>query len=487
MLRCLTLSAEADSRKIEDISAHRQWIDAVEVRLDLCEHADEGFLSRVLEVAGQLAVILTYRRQSDGGGRKIDETRRLQTLTDLLRPGVDYVDIEYGLTAPQVKQRAAEVGAELIRSLHDFEGVPSKMSALIEEISAAGEIPKIACYPKSSVDVLKLMNTVAATAHIRKKIVLGMGGFGFFTRTAPLLCGSMLTFCAAGSRKGAPGQIGPAELEQIYRVSAQDKNTVYYGIIGNPVLHSKSPVLHNKWFEEQEMNAVYLPFQVDDVGLFMKLAEQIDLRGFSVTVPHKQSIIAVLDKVDQTVQVIGACNTVVHSRSGWKGSNTDYEGFLAPLRERGLLQSGVRVLVVGAGGVARTVVYALKEAGANITLVNRTDARASALAEEFGVNWRSIRATWNEADTSDTSKEAARFQLIVQTSSAGMEPDTEADPLPGYRFSGSEIVYELIYAPVVTRFLQRASEAGCITIGGSEMLTAQGVLQFKKFCRVYRS
>lgn len=481
MLRCLTLTAEADSRKIEDIYVHRKWIDAVEVRLDLCEQADEGFLARVLEAARPLAVILTYRRQSDGGPRKLDEVQRLKTLTALLRQGVDYVDIEYGVAAADLVRRAAETGTEVIRSLHDFDGVPLNMTALIEEISAAGEIPKIACYPKSSVDVLKVMNTVTATAHIRKKIVLGMGGFGFFTRTAPLLCGSMLTFCAVGSRKGAPGQIGPAELEQIYRVSAQDENTVYYGIIGNPVLHSKSPVLHNKWFEEQDLNAVYLPFQVDDVGLFMKLAKQIGLRGFSVTVPHKQSIIGFLDELDQAVQVVGSCNTVIRSGKGWRGSNTDYEGFLSPLRQRELLHPGDRVLVVGAGGVARTVVYALKELGAEITIVNRTDARASALSEEFDVNWRGISAGW------DGSDEDVPFQLVIQTSSAGMEPDTESDPLPAYRFRGSEIVYELIYAPAVTRFLRRASEAGCMTISGSEMLQAQAVLQFEKFCRVFRS
>ncbi|MFW5727034.1 MAG: shikimate dehydrogenase [Spirochaetia bacterium] len=480
MLRCLTLTAEKDEKKIEDIYTYRRWIDAVEIRLDLCERANEHFIGKVLNAAARAAaeVILTYRRKQDGGPRVLDESQRLQKLAALLRPGVAYVDIEHGVKAEQVQRRAAETGAKVIRSLHDFDGIPSVMSALIASIAAAGEIPKIACFPKSSADVHKLMFACTETASIREKIIIGMGGYGFFTRAAPLLCGSMLTFCSSGSLKGAPGQIGPAELEQVYRVSSQNDDTVYYGIIGNPVLHSSSPRIHNKWFADAGMNAAYLPFQVDEVGLFMKLAGRIGIRGFSVTVPHKQNIIEFLDEIDEAVHIIGSCNTVVRCRRGWRGSNTDYEGFLEPLKRRNLLNPGDRALVVGAGGVARTVVYALQQARIDVTVVNRTESRASALAAEFGVHWRSVESNWNKV---------AGYQLVIQTSSAGMEPDTDTDPLPAYRFNGSEIVYELIYSPEQTRFLRRASEAGCLTLGGSEMLQAQAVLQFEQFSKVYHS
>ncbi len=493
MLRCLTLTAEKDAKKIEDIYTYRKWIDAVEIRLDLCEQANAQFIGEVLKAAGRdaagdipsgqsvsgaLQVILTYRRKEDGGPRVLDESQRLPTLSLLLRPGVTFVDIEHGVKAEQVQRRAAAAGAKVIRSLHDFDGVPSDMRGVIESISAAGEIPKIACFPKSSADVRKLMSACAATASIREKIIIGMGGFGFFTRAAPQLCGSMLTFCSSGSRKGAPGQIGPAELDQVYRVSIQSDDTVYYGIIGNPVLHSQSPRIHNKWFADAGMNAVYLPFQVDELGLFMELADRLGVRGFSVTVPHKQNIIEFLDETDDAVDVIGSCNTVVKSRRGWRGSNTDYEGFLEPLKKRKFLNPGDRALVVGAGGVARTVVYALQKARIEVTVVNRTAARASALAAEFGVHWLPVESNWNEAGS---------YQLVVQTSSAGMEPDTDVDPLPAYRFTGSEIVYELIYTPEETRFLQRASEAGCLTLGGSEMLQAQAVLQFEQFSKAFHS
>lgn len=305
--------------------------------------------------------------------------------------------------------------------------------------------------------------------------MLGMGAFGFFSRAAPQLCGSMLTFCSVGERSGAPGQTSPRELEEVYRVSKQDTDTVYFGIIGNPVLHSKSPQLHNPWFAERRMNAVYLPFQVDDVGLFMSLAEQLGIRGFSVTVPHKQEIIKHVNQVENAVQSIGSCNTVIRTSEGWCGSNTDYEGFLAPLKRTDVLSGGKRALVIGAGGVARTVVYALAQAGLSVSIVNRTDEKAAALAAEFKVNWQSIHSHLT----------VGKFHLIVQTTSAGMEPNTEIDPLPGYRFKGSEIVYELIYAPEWTRFLRRAADAGCRTIGGREMLHAQALLQFEQFNSAY--
>ena len=244
------------------------------------------------------------------------------------------------------------------------------------------------------------------------------------------------------------------------------------------MLHSRSPRIHNEWFADAGMNAAYLPFQVDEVGRFMELAGLVGVRGFSVTVPHKQRIIEFLDEIDEAVRVIGSCNTVVRSRRGWRGSNTDYQGFLEPLKRRNLLNPGDRALVVGAGGVARTVVYALQQARVDVTIVNRTESRAAALAAEFGVQWQPVESNWNES---------AGYQLVVQTSSAGMEPDTDADPLPAYRFSGSEIVYELIYAPEETRFLRRAAEAGCLTLGGSEMLQAQAVLQFEEFSRAYYS
>lgn len=474
MLRCITLTAEKDSDKLTKIRENLQWIDAVEIRLDLCSLPDSRFITSVLETAPS-TVILTYRRIEDGGMKKVSEEQRLDLIETLLQPGISYVDLEYRLNAPRIEKKARKLGIKIIRSLHDFDGIPSKMSDLIQKIAAEGEIPKIACFPRSSREVQEMLNAVERTAHIQEKIVLGMGEFGFFTRVAPRLCGSMLTFCSGGTREGAPGQISARQLEEVYHVSAQDADTVYYGIIGNPVLHSESPRIHNKWFAEKGMNAVYLPFQVDDVGLFMEAAIKLRVRGFSVTVPHKQQIIDCLDQVEPAVRSIGSCNTVIQTEAGWFGSNTDYEGFLKPLKKGDMLKPGAKALVVGAGGVARTVVYALRWAGLVVTIVNRTDEKAKELARETGACFHPVQE--------DLEQEC--FYLVVQTSSAGMAPHTDVDPLPGYNFCGSELVYELIYAPEKTLFAERAAAAGCRVIGGREMLHGQAVLQFELFSSVY--
>jgi len=479
MLRCLTLTADSDANKLRDIRDNSQWIDAIEIRLDLCLQQNKNCIASIVDAARETSlsvVILSFRREEDGGKKtELSEAERLNLLEKLLSQGITHVDLEWGVNAPSVEERAAELGIKVIRSLHDFQGVPASMTELIEGIAAGGAIPKIACYPSSSQDVLELIRITRETSHIKNKIVLGMGAFGFFSRVAPQLCGSMLTFCSAGVRSGAPGQISPRELEEVYRVSEQNSHTVYFGIIGNPVLHSKSPQLHNSWFAEGRMNAIYVPFQVDDIGLFLRLAEQLGVRGFSVTIPHKQKIIQHIDRVEDAVQSIGSCNTVIRTSEGWVGSNTDYEGFLAPLKRTDILSAGNHALVVGAGGVARTVVYALVQAGLSVTIVNRTDEKAAGLAVEFGVNWQSMHSRLS----------TRKFELIVQTTSAGMEPNTEIDPLTGYKFKGSEIVYELIYAPERTRFLSRAADAGCRTIGGREMLHAQALLQFEQFSSVY--
>ncbi len=482
MLRCLSLTAEKDTEKIEDIKRYAEYIDAVEIRLDLCEKKTPEMVSSVIAASRQAGcgtIILTYRRPqdtADGPSQEPDlrhEELRRETLRRTLQPGVSWVDLEYDVTDDGLRAKADSLGIRVIRSVHDFTGVPETLPETVRSIAAAGDIPKVACSPRSSRQVLQLVRMCHELRDVEEKIILGMGSFGFFTRTAPWICGSMLTFVSAGRKKAAPGHIGPRELEEIYGASRHGMHTVLFGIIGDPVMHTRSPHLHNRWFADAGLDAVYLPFHVDEVGSFMELAAAIGVRGFSVTVPHKQRIMEYLDSADEGVRRIGACNTVVRMRDGWYGTNTDLEGFLEPLT--GSLAEGriKRALVIGAGGAARTVVYALRQQDVGVTIVNRTVEKARALAAEMGAEWAGTGAAENAP--------GAPFDLIVQTTSAGMEPYIEQDPLPYFQFSGSETVYDIIYAPEKTRFLARAETAGCRVIGGKRMLQAQAELQFARF------
>jgi 3-dehydroquinate dehydratase/shikimate dehydrogenase len=311
-----------------------------------------------------------------------------------------------------------------------------------------------------------------------EKILVGMGEAGLFSCLLASKLGNYLTYCSAEpGRRPAPGQLDPRVLVQLYRFRRQDRNTFVCGVIGHPIAHSRSPEFHNRGYEALGLNGVYIPFLVDDVAAFFALARLLDLRGFSVTMPHKRAVLAHLDEQDEALQRIGACNTVVRrSRGGWYGTNTDVEGFLAPLRAQApeLLRPSTRATVLGAGGGARSVVHALVSLGIRPLILNRTATKARALAEAFhcesgGMDQEGIARMQGYAD------------LVVQATGVGMEPEADADPLPDYSFCGSEVVYDLVYQPLMTVFLGRAQSAGCRIVSGLDMLFSQGAAQFKYY------
>jgi 3-dehydroquinate dehydratase/shikimate dehydrogenase len=217
---------------------------------------------------------------------------------------------------------------------------------------------------------------------------------------------------------------------------------------------------------------------VDDLDGFWAVADALEIGGLSVTVPYKQAVISRLSVRDQLVEATGACNTLTRAPGigPWQGTNTDVEGFLAPLRAAmgGVIPRGLCATVIGAGGAARAVVHALKASNARVLVLNRTTERGRELAAAFSVS----HAGLDEAGF----RQARDFaDLIVQTTSAGMSPDTAADPAPGLKFRGQEIVYELLYAPPTTAFLQRALDAGCRVVRGKKMLVGQAMEQFRLF------
>jgi 3-dehydroquinate dehydratase/shikimate dehydrogenase len=240
-------------------------------------------------------------------------------------------------------------------------------------------------------------------------------------------------------------------------------------------------MIHNRGFTALGIDAVYLPFQVPDLGGFWKVAEKLHIRGLSVTIPHKEAVLGRDVRADEIVRAVGACNTLTRpsGKGRWNGTNTDAEGFLGPLRAAlsGTISPGLRATVIGAGGAARSVVAALKSAGASVLVLTRTTTRARTLAEQLGVISGGI-----DAEGLELAKKYS--DVVVQTTSVGMTPNEDADPAPGLDFTGREIVYELVYAPERTRFVRRAITAGCRVLYGRQMLIAQALRQFLLFTGV---
>ncbi len=468
---CLSLTEATLDEDLAIVEQERKRVDLVELRADFLSESELTHLARFPESVG-LPTILTYRRADEGGDRSTPEPERIKVLERSLEGLWTFVDLEEDLAAPRLDSKAADHGTKIIRSLFDFSGIPSNLADRIGALPRnAGEIPKATVMPQTTSDLLDLLVTARRIGEA-KAILVGMGEWGLPTVVLPNRFASLLTYSTAGRANSGPGHLPPETLRSIYRIGEVGTSARIFCVIGNPVLHSRSPWIHNPGLRSLGLDAVYIPIRVDSISAFMQLAEELPIDGVSVTIPHKEAIIDLLGSSDRSVGEVGACNTLVRYEQGWKGYNTDIEGFLVPLRSR--LQDRLRgrtVLVVGAGGAARAVVAGLVRSGSAVTIVNRTHERAEKLARQFGCNW--IRA--------NDVRDRGSYDVVVQATSVGMTPNVGGDPLPSYRFRGSEVVYDLIYAPPRTEFLRRAASAGCALIGGGEMLLHQAYAQFRLF------
>lgn len=245
--------------------------------------------------------------------------------------------------------------------------------------------------------------------------------------------------------------------------------TTVYGILGRPVAHSLSPAMHNAAFASLGLNAVYVPFAVQNLAQALQGLRGLNLGGVSVTIPFKEEIIPLLDEVDDRAKKIGAVNTVLNRDGRLWGTNTDWEGALAALRDLTEL-AGRRVLVLGAGGAGRALVYAVRQTGGDVTVVDPNAARARSLAQEF-------------EGTALSLAEAAQgpATVLINASPVGMAPQDKEIPFPAEKLNQFQVVMDIVYKPLRTRLLQEAAASGCRTIDGLQMLVYQGARQFELF------
>jgi shikimate dehydrogenase len=252
-----------------------------------------------------------------------------------------------------------------------------------------------------------------------------------------------------------------------------DSHTTLYGVFGDPVRHSRSPLMMNRAFQEMGINAAYAAFHVKPDGLCNAIAgiRALGFRGVNVTIPHKVEVMQHLDAIDEGARIIGAVNTIVNDSGELTGYNTDGIGYVRSLREEtGIELEGMRVLLLGAGGAARGVAYALAKAGVKrIEIANRTKERAKELASAIG------EFTDTEGiGLDDLADRLGTVDLIVNTTSAGMHPNVAELPMNPKLIEPEHIVSDLIYNPRVTRFLKEAEARGAKIHGGLGMFIYQG-------------
>jgi shikimate dehydrogenase len=257
-------------------------------------------------------------------------------------------------------------------------------------------------------------------------------------------------------------------------------STGVVALLGYPVEHSRSPAMHNAAFAAAGLDLVYLAFAVPpgELAAAVRGIRALGLRGANVTVPHKQAIIAYLDTVSPLAARIGAVNTIVNNAGCLKGYNTDASGFVASLKEQGFSPRDKEVVILGAGGAARAVAFALHEAGcARLVIANRDLEKAAALAAALAAYGAAAEVCGLAG--AELAFSLAGSELVVNATSVGMWPHPEATPVPAASLQAGQWVYDLVYNPLQTRLLREARQRGCHTLTGLSMLLYQGAEAFR--------
>ena len=342
--------------------------------------------------------------------------------------------------------------------------------------------PKIAFMPKKLSDVTNLYREVKKI-HGQQYIVCAMGNMGFSTRVLAYKTGSFLTYTSPESTlKNVPGigHTDPKTLIDLYNFRNLNSETKIFAVTGYPLKVTSSPKIHNAGYKNHKLNAVFIPLPSTSIEESFDFANEVGLSGMAVTVPYKEKMLDILDEVDMQVGEIGACNTVFKVDGRWIGRNTDCFGVMCALREflgeHKLKRK--KVAIIGAGGAAKAVCYAVKQMGGKACIFNRTLDHAKMLAERFGFEYASL--TESSAAILDRYSD-----LIIQTTNVGMhstEPSNkENNPIWFYKFRGTEKLMDIIYDPEETPVMKKAKDAGCSVCNGFPMLRYQGEKQFKFF------
>ena len=473
---CVPIIANNLKDVLRDMAEASKVADIIELRIDYIKTPD---LKLLLERRIK-PVIVTNRPVREGGKFKGSEEDRISLLKLAIRLQADYVDIEHD-SIQNISKGAAKSAYEsktkIIVSYHNFNETPDDLSDIYQKLSQNGaDIIKIVTYANDITDNVKIYQLLQKS----KKPIISfcMGEYGIISRILYKKFGSYLTFAALQSGKeSAPGQINIHELLNVYHIGKQNEQTAIYGLIGNPVSHSISPIIHNTLFNEMGFNSVYVPFKVNNIDDFIEEFRMLDIRGYSVTIPHKESITNHLDAIDPMAKKIGAVNTIVNRNGKLIGFNTDYEAAVKALNsvnnlsgvseEEGYLK-GKKVTLLGAGGAARAIAFGLKDCGAHITIINRNHNRAQLLARDVGC----LSGKLDDLHTIEAD-------ILINATPVGMFPKVNETPIAKNKLKPDIIVFDTIYNPIETKLLQDAKAQGCKVVGGLPMFIQQAAAQFK--------
>jgi len=464
---CGVVAAETAREMSSQVRLGLQKTRTLELRLDYLRTAKEreAFLSWLNRNRPHAVLIATCRREEGGGLFRGSPELQIGILAQAARSGCGWCDVEIETTERMAKGELARAlsPARVMVSHHDFRKTPRNLRGIVRRLErAGGDAIKIAAHCRSVSDSVRICE-LARTR--RDTVAIPMGEFGLAGRVLSLRMGSALAY-AAVEQATAPGQLSLDAMADLYHAAQITRRTRVYGVIGDPIGHSLSPLLHNTAFRARKFDAVFVPFLVRNLRDFLGAMTGFGVAGLSVTIPHKERILHFLDGCDPLAERIGAVNTVV-VRGGGRlyGYNTDYVGVLRSLEQRMRL-AGSRVLLFGAGGAARAAAFALAQAGSIVCVCARRPERARALARAVGGQ------TVARADLAHEF-----FDAIVNCTPIGMHPGG-GSPLASSELN-CRILMDMVYRPRETELLQLARRKGIEIISGVEMFLAQGFAQYE--------
>jgi 3-dehydroquinate dehydratase/shikimate dehydrogenase len=465
---CAVVAAETARKMRRDVRRAVRETRTVELRLDWLRSDPERalFLRWLKKTSFAGVTFLATCRRTEGGGRfSGDVPGELYWLIEAREAGCTWCDVEIETERklPDKSVRAFAVPRRVLLSVHDFDRTPTLPKRLHAVLHGEADAVKIAARSRNLEDGLRLLRLAKKS---RNFVAVPMGEIALPLRILALRDGSALAYAPVAAAT-APGQASLREMKELYRAHKLNKETKVYGVVGAPISHSLSPLLHNTGFAVRGSNAVFLPFLVRRLREFLAAAPEIGIRGFSVTLPHKQTILNHLAECDELAAEIGAVNTVsVRSNGSLYGCNTDYLGVLRALEKRIRLAKS-RVLIFGSGGAARAAAFALTRAGALVVICARRESAARELARACGGEVLPRRALLTE-----------QFDVLLNATPVGMHPNDGASPLrPGELHC--RVVMDLIYRPMQTELLKIAARKRIATVSGVEMFLAQGIAQWE--------
>jgi 3-dehydroquinate dehydratase/shikimate dehydrogenase len=453
--------------------AAKQGATLIELRLDFLAKSPD--YKRLLE-GRPCPMIATLRRPADGGRFSGTEEQRFMLIRQAIVAGFDFIDLELDII-----DKIPRFGkVQRIVSYHNMQGVPENLEAIHADMCAKdADIVKIVVTAQQPSDNLRLLALLKKPA--RPTVAFCMGDLGTASRVLGLRLGMPLTYAAFNKeRQIAPGMLSFQEMRKIFHAQGINAETKVFGVIGDPVSHSHSPLIHNAAFKHLDLNAVYLPFRVPrgELAPFLKSFRDVPVDGYSVTLPHKEAATRLAEEKDESVSSTGAANTLLATAAGFRAVNTDAQAALDSLRSNlppgpdgqpGVLASR-SVLIVGAGGVARAIAFALRKENVPLTITNRTQERGEKLAAEVGCKF----VDWD-------ARHSVECDTVVNCTSVGMHPNLDESPIHHSFLKQGLMVFDTIYTPETTMLIRDAQARGCHVLTGVDMFVRQAGLQFELF------